>query len=127
MVGCVLLLEDDPALRELFRDVLAEGGHGVRVCSSPTDVRTVAAGEPGALAVVDAWGPSQQALSAEEGREIRALARAVPTIMVTGRAWAEAARAEDLGLVAIVRKPLDVSALGELVTRSIESRRTTAQ
>ncbi len=118
MAGRILLLENDPSLRDLFRDVLAEHGHGVQVCSSPIHVRTLADEESGSVAVVDAWGASQQALSEEECREIRELARTVPTIMVTGRTWAETVRAEDLGLVAIVRKPLDVFALGDLVAQS---------
>jgi two-component system, NtrC family, nitrogen regulation response regulator NtrX len=118
MAARVLLLEDDPALRELLGDVLAEDGHQVRACASRGELRALAEGGSGDLALVDAWGASHQALSDEERLEISELAEAVPTIMVTGRSWAEMTGAEELGLVAIVRKPLDVFALGELVTRS---------
>jgi DNA-binding response OmpR family regulator len=114
----VLLLEDDPALRELLGDVLAEDRHEVRACASRGELRALAEGGSGDLALVDAWGASHQALSDEERLEISELAETVPTIMVTGRSWAEGTGAEELGLVAMVRKPLDVFALGELVTQS---------
>src|SRR3712207_5883288 len=104
----VLVLEDDPDVRDLLELVLTADGHRVDVCATPEEV-VVRAGEmPGALAVVDFWGHSHRQLAADERDELARVAGAVPTILVTGRVWADRATGEDLGLVAVVKKPFDV-------------------
>ncbi|MDP8910396.1 MAG: hypothetical protein M3N47_15055 [Chloroflexota bacterium] len=121
--GNVLLLEDDPIVRDLMTDVLTDGGHGVLPCGSFQHVLDVAADTPEAVAVVDFWGDSHQALADEERADLVRLARAVPTILVTARAWATAAISADLGLAALVRKPFDVDELATVVAGALESGR----
>ncbi|MDP8910394.1 MAG: hypothetical protein M3N47_15045 [Chloroflexota bacterium] len=116
----VLLLEDDPVLRDLLEAVLTDDGHEVRVYGSRDLLFAAARDVPAALAVVDFWGRSHQALADEERADVVRLARAVPTILVTARTWATSASAADLGLVALVRKPFDVDELTTVVTEALE-------
>ncbi len=117
--GSVLLLEDEPMIREVLELVLADSGHSVRVCDSPDQVCAAAAETPGALAVVDFWGRSHQTLHDDERAEVVRLAQAVPTILVTGRTWATDEVAQELGALAVVPKPFDVDNLSDLVASSL--------
>lgn len=114
--GCVLILEDDPDVRGLLAFVFAEDGHRVEVCASPEHVLERAGETPGTLAVVDFWGRGHQELPADERAELARLARAVPTILVTGRVWADGATATELGVLALVKKPFDIFDLAALVS-----------
>src|SRR3712207_163395 len=121
MMMCVpiLLLEDDPMIRDLLQSVLSDEGHDVRAHASRDQLMSAASALPGALAVADFWGTSHQVLSDEERREIMDLARTVPTIIVSGRGWMRTTRAEDLGAVALMVKPFDIDDLCTLVGASV--------
>jgi DNA-binding response OmpR family regulator len=114
----VLLLEDHAPLREVLRDLLLDEGHAVQLCPTPIDVLASARGRHDCLALVDHWGRSFATLADEERQEIRRLARAVPTVMLTGRPWAEHVRADDLGLLELATKPLDLGELRAMVWRA---------
>ncbi len=116
----VLLLEDDPIIRHLLECVFTDDGYSVQVCETPEQLLEAAATTPGALAVTDFWGHSHQTLADEERAQVVQLARTVPTILVTGRAWAWTVAAGDLGLVAVVRKPFDLDALVALVATAVD-------
>ena len=118
--GHILLLEDDPDIRGLLECVLTADGHRVDICTTPEQVIERAGGAPGALAVVDFWGRSYRSLAADERDEIARLARAVPTILVTGRDWANREAPDGLGLVAIFAKPFDVYDLAARVSLAVE-------
>ncbi len=111
----ILLLEDEPVIRDLLEAVLADEGHAVRACASRDQLMVAARDVPGALALVDFWGTSYQALGDDEREEVLALARTVPTILVSGRAWVGRECADELGLLALVPKPFDVDDLVDLV------------
>ncbi|MDP8923780.1 MAG: hypothetical protein M3O34_12975 [Chloroflexota bacterium] len=121
--GNILLLDDEPSIRDLVADVLAEGGHRVRVCESPEQVLDAADLDPATLAVVDFWGQSHQELAAEERAEVLRLAQAVPTVLVTARTWARDEMVDALGLRALIRKPFDVDELATVVNEALDSRR----
>jgi two-component system response regulator AtoC len=114
-MSTVLLLEDDPSIRELVGAVFADDGHNVRVCGSPSEVLQVGRASPQSLAVVDFWGESQITLTPDDRADIIRLADAVPTILLTARQWATQHAAADLGVLDIVRKPFDVEELSGLV------------
>ncbi len=118
----VLVLEDDPDVRDLLELVLTADGHRVDVCATPGELVDRARGMTGALAVVDFWGRSHQALAPDERDELVRLAQTVPTILVTGRVWADRESGEALGLADLVKKPFDVFDLAERVARLVERR-----
>ena len=115
MSRTVLLLEDDPTIRDLLDAVLTDEGHDVRPCDSRDHLLAAARDIPSSLAVADFWGTSHQVLSDEERQEVMDLARTVPTILVSGRSWMRAACPDELGVLALVPKPFDVDALTSLV------------
>ena len=114
--GPVLLLEDDPMIRDLLEAVLSDEGHDVRSFGSREQLVSAAREAPGALAVVDFWGTSHQTLSDEERREVVALAETVPTVLVTGRTWAQRRAVDELGCVAVIMKPFDVDEVVAVVS-----------
>ena len=116
----VLLLEDDPVVRDLLECVFTDDGYSVQVCESPEQLLEAAATTPGALAVTDFWGDSHQTLADDERAQVVQLARAVPTVLVTARTWARTVTTEEVGLTALVRKPFDVDALAALVSDTLD-------
>ena len=60
------------------------------------------------LIVADFWGTSHLTLDEAEREEIGALATHAPLVLVSARNWALSEQAADLGLVALLIKPLDI-------------------
>ena len=96
----MLLLEDDAVLLQILQEVLEEEGLAVTVSRSFFQTCAAAASGQFALAVVDGWGESSFQLEELERQQLQQLARLVPTILVSGRVWAQHAAAEELGLAA---------------------------
>lgn len=114
----VLLAEDDPVLAAVVVEALVEEGHQVTHLTDPRAVfslRDVAAWD---VLVVDSSGSSYLDLDPTDGATLRDLGARVPVILATGRPWAEATEASDLGLLAILRKPYDLDALLDAVQRA---------
>jgi len=118
--GLALILEDDPAFRTLLAELLTEEGLDHRVCHSYAELRAAAA-EPGVHVVLaDFWGTSHLEPTVVEREEIRDLGSRAPTILLTGRSWARHELAEDLGVVCVLPKPIDVEALVAQVRHCLE-------
>jgi len=115
----VLLLEDEPLIREMLWTVLTDDGCGVVVCDSLERLTDIAVEAPWAVAVADFWGESHKTLDDDERAQVVQLAETVPTILVTGRVWASKETASALSLVALVQKPFDLDALCLLVTNAL--------
>jgi two-component system nitrogen regulation response regulator NtrX len=115
----VLLFEDDPSTSDVLADMLNEAGHDVRVCGSPNQVMATAARMPRSLALMDFWGTSHRYLADHERRQVVRLARAVPTILVTGRPWANDRVAAELGCRAFVPKPFRPDHVSEVVAATV--------
>jgi DNA-binding NtrC family response regulator len=110
----VLLLEDDAALSAVLVDFLAGEGFEVAACNSYSSLREVLDAADRPIVIADFWGASHAELSPCDRDQIRELGRFTPTVLVTGRAWADAARADELNVVCILPKPV---ALDELVAQ----------
>jgi DNA-binding NtrC family response regulator len=116
----ILLFEGDADIHALLAETLADEGYTVRSCRSVAEVQQVANESLVALALVDAWGDNPAILGDDERTTIEELARAVPTVMVTGRAWAQRFNPANLGLVALVPKPFDLDELLALLKQTVE-------
>jgi DNA-binding response OmpR family regulator len=120
-VGLALVLEDDACLQAVLVDVLRDEGIAHRVCESYAELRAAAA-EGGVVAVLaDFWGSSHLELAAAERQEIRELGGFASTILLTGRTWARRELAEELGVVCLLRKPLDIEELVAQLRRCLEA------
>src|SRR4051794_33925571 len=101
----VLLYEDDPMTCDVLVDILHRDGHNVRVVESLQQVMTAADRMPAPLALMDFWGTSYRCLADHERQQVIRLARAVPTILLTGRPWANEQLVAELGCRAFLPKP----------------------
>jgi DNA-binding response OmpR family regulator len=109
MAPLIYLLEDDGSLRELLAEVLREElGARLEACATMLEVHAHCATSTPDLIVADFWGTSQLMLEDAERTEICALAAIAPLVLVSARNWALDARTADLGLVALLPKPLDL-------------------
>lgn len=111
----VLVVDDDPALRGLFADLLSEQGCRVSTAADGAEaVRAVRQSRPD-LVLIDYEMPELDGLAA--AREIRALpGRPVPIVMISSRddaATREAARAA--GIDRYLVKPVSPATLRSLV------------
>jgi len=111
----VLLLEDEPDLRDVLELAFADDGYRVVVCESPAQVIEVAKVSLPSLAVVDFWGRNQTDLSEDDRADLRQFASAVPTILTTAWPWAARETAADLGVLSIVPMPFDLDEVSTLV------------
>jgi DNA-binding NtrC family response regulator len=113
----VLLLEDDAALRGLLHEALAAEAFEVVALDSFVALCAAAARHDGEIVLADFWGGGQRALSETDRREIAELCSLLPVILLTGRSWAAATSAEELGARALMRKPFDLEDLIRTVER----------
>jgi CheY-like chemotaxis protein len=113
----VLIIEDDPAIRESLAELLQEVGYGVSEARNGAEGLRQAAEERPDLILLDLMMPAMN------GWEFRAAQREdaslvdIPVIVIS--AFSPSQSAEGLGEVAAhFSKPLDVMALLEAVRRS---------
>ena len=112
MASVIYLLEDDTSLRELLAEVLREDLDArLEVCATMAELQRHCATMTPDLIVADFWGTSHLTLDDAERSEITALAAIAPVVLVSARNWALDAQASDLGLVALLTKPLDIDRL----------------
>ncbi|MBV9578082.1 MAG: hypothetical protein JO057_05780 [Chloroflexi bacterium] len=111
----VFLAEDNAPLRDLLCEALQDEGHQVFILPDMESVAEFAHTLGHGLAIVDGCGNSFAALHAVDRSRISSLATNVPTILITGRAWADTIDGNDLGLAGLLKKPLELQHLLELV------------
>ncbi|MBV8713887.1 MAG: hypothetical protein JO020_02480 [Chloroflexi bacterium] len=116
---CALLLEDDAALRDLLLEAFAGENIDVRICDSFGDVREAARRKEADIVIADFWGGSQRTLPESDREDIRELASYLPVILLTGRTWAAETSAEELGALALIRKPFDLDDLLRTVEQAV--------
>ena len=116
----VLVVEDDPQLRAIYRNALAAAGYAVISAGDGVDaLRHIDQSVPHAI-VLDLGLPRLHGEDVE--RELRSspATKHVPLVVVTGHDLTPA-RAADFDCV--LRKPVDVDALVDAVARCLKKRR----
>jgi DNA-binding NtrC family response regulator len=108
----IYLFEDDDSLRALLVELLHDDLHAtVSVCHGLAELQEQCAAAPPDLIVADFWGASHLHLADNERSEISSLAAIAPMVLVSARNWALDAQASELGVVALMPKPLDIEGL----------------
>ena len=113
-MAVVLMLERDP-LRRMLAGALADDGHAVCACPDPVGLVAEAEDQADCIAVVSPWSPSPRALEGDGLNEIRRLAAAVPTVLVSAEPWTDRVVADELGVAALVPAPIDPPAFCAVV------------
>jgi DNA-binding NtrC family response regulator len=115
----VFVFEDDPGLRDVLVEFLVGESLEVSTCHSYASLLEAVQAWSEAIVVADFWGASHRELSAAERAELRDLGSRAPTILLSGRAWAGSALAEELNLVCVLPKPPSLDDLLDQVRRCL--------
>jgi two-component system OmpR family response regulator len=100
----VLIVDDDPAIRELFRTVLRRAGFVARLADSGrTAMRMVADYQPDVV-TLDLAMPGEDGFAVID--RLRALPNAPAVVVVSGAAYPDEALALGTPVVAVLTKPL---------------------
>jgi DNA-binding response OmpR family regulator len=119
----IYLFEDDASLQRLLDEVLREDlGATVVLCTGLASIREQSAARVPDLIVADFWGTSQLELADEERAQISALGQVAPLVLVSARRWAEDSTPDELGVAAVVGKPLEIDEFVEVLRQALASR-----
>jgi DNA-binding response OmpR family regulator len=110
MPAPIAMFDDDASVLGLLQDAFESEGFAVVVCRSVVELHQAAV-RGASLAIVDSWGTDHVTLGEPERQQIMTLARLVPTVLVSGRAWTARVSAAELGLAALLPKPFELEAL----------------
>jgi PAS domain S-box-containing protein len=126
--GRVLLVEDEQMVGEFMGELLGNWGLDVTVLTDPSRARELLENDPGAfdLVVTDHTMPGTTGL--ELACQLRALRADLPIILYSG--YTDLIDEDTLrrcGVAALVRKPVDPSALRALIARHLAGRRALAR
>jgi DNA-binding response OmpR family regulator len=109
----VLVVEDEPELREVVCAVLEDEGFRVAAAADGRDAVTQVAASPPSLIILDMGLPI---LSGEEvAAEVRKLVAQPPPILVMSAAGTVAERARRIGAASYIAKPFDLDELTSAV------------
>jgi DNA-binding response OmpR family regulator len=114
-VATVLVIEDDPDMRELERTALACGGHEVVLAANGQEgLRALERRRP-CLILLDLMMPVMDGLTFLAERRRRGVATGVPVVCVSAGGEEIVAEAMRLGAQECVHKPADLTDLCERV------------
>jgi len=117
----ILIIDDEPAIRETLRDILEDEGHDATLCESAEEGLAAYAREDFDLVLLDVWLPGIDGLALLE--RIRAVGQAPPVIVISGHGSVETAvRATRLGAYDFLEKPLSLERVLLTVTHAIADR-----
>jgi DNA-binding response OmpR family regulator len=119
-LALIYLFEDDPSLRSLLAEMLHdEVGAQVEACPSKAELQQRCAMQRPDLIVADFWGTSHLRLDESERHEISALGRLAPLVLVSARNWTHGVEPGDLGIAALVSKPLDLERFASIIQATL--------
>lgn len=119
----VLVVDDEPAIRQLIEDILRDEGYGVRVAESLAAARLALAQSIPDLMLLDVWLPDGDGVEflreLAEGSGLPA-----PTVMISGHGTIETAvNAVRFGAYDFLEKPVSLAKLLLTVQRALEASR----
>jgi DNA-binding NtrC family response regulator len=117
----ILVVDDEPDIRELVRDILEDEGHQVSVAENGESARTLFAREKPDLVLLDIWMPDVDGItllrewSSGGGLDC-------PVIVMSGHGTLETAiEATRLGAHDFVQKPISLAKLLSIVNQALEA------
>ncbi len=114
----ILVVDDDPAIRQIVSEVLMEEGFAVTTAADGLQAIRRSADQPPALVILDMTLPLMNGY--EVAAALRAAhGRALPILTITADGGA-AAKAQRVGAFAYLRKPFDLDDLVAAVQRCLQ-------
>jgi len=108
----ILVVDDDPAIREMIRLALTSGGYEVREAGNTLDARQTIAKQPPDLVLLDWMLPGQSGFEFARALQRDSAHKQIPVIMLTARDQEEdKVAALEAGADDYVAKPFSVSEL----------------
>ncbi len=119
----VLIVDDEPDIRELIADILGDEGHVVSAAADATEAREQRRLQPPDLILLDVWMPGTDGISLlREWRDAGALE--CPVVMISGHGSVETAvEATRLGAYDFIEKPVSMAKLLVTVGNALEAGR----
>jgi DNA-binding NtrC family response regulator len=116
----ILVVEDDPAILEVVREVLEDEGH--RVGAARTLGEALAELGKGSVRAIltDCLGEHPTEPDLGFLARLREAAPAVPIVLFTARPWARSLVPAEHGLVAVLPKPFDLDDLLRAIGRAVQ-------
>ena len=115
----VLVVEDDPAVRELFGEALGPAGYGVEASATLPEALAILGRGGIAVILTDALGADRTGPDLAFFGSLRAVAPGVPIILCTARPWARDVDAGRHRLVAVLPKPFELDGLLGAIARAV--------
>ena len=121
MSAHLLIVEDDPEMRDLLRKVLEKEGYRISVAGDGREATTSLSRKPFDLVVTDLLMPDDGGL--ELLRAIRQTHPTLPVIIITAFGdWGSYSRALELGAAAFISKPLKMAELIAAIQTALAGR-----
>lgn len=115
----ILVVDDEPSIRDLLHTVLTRRGHEVLTASSARSALARFREDRPGLTILDLKMPDRSGL--EVLQDIRDMDRQAPVIVLTGLADEDTeAKARQLGATDFLRKGFSLHALGESLKRTLQ-------
>jgi DNA-binding NtrC family response regulator len=116
----VIVVDDEPAIRELVREILSDEGYRVATAESADEARGLVGSQEPDLVLLDIWMPGEDGISLLKqwvGAGMRS-----PVVMISGHGTVETAvEATRLGALDFVEKPLSMGKLLATVEDALKS------
>ena len=119
----ILVVDDEPDIRELIADILGDEGHEVQLAADAAAAREQRRMQPPDLILLDVWMPDTDGISLlREWREAGALD--CPVVMISGHGSVETAvEATRLGAYDFIEKPVSMAKLLVTISNALEAGR----
>ena len=112
--SCVLVVDDEPLIRELVADALREVGFEIQCAANGVEAFDVLRGWLPSVIVLDLMMPQLDGLGFCEMLRLNPRFAKIPVLLVTA-AYSPQAAAERIGASAILTKPFELDHLVEMV------------
>lgn len=115
----VVVVDDEPAIRELVREILSDEGYSVATADSAEQARQLVSEREPDLVMLDIWMPGEDGISLL--KEWVGAAMSFPVVMISGHGTVETAvEATRLGAVDFIEKPLSMGKLLATVDEALQ-------
>ena len=117
----ILIVDDEPAIRELIKDVLEDEGYQVSLAANAAEARRRAKDKKLSLALLDVWMPEEDGISLLHSW-VKQKSVSFPVLIMSGHGTVETAvEATRLGAEGFIEKPLNTAKILQAVNRALKN------